>query len=980
MALQFKRGTDAVRQTLVLAQGEPFFVTDYATIGTVPLFIGDGVTFGGVPALELDNLHELFDVTITQPANNQVLQWDSADGRWENRSNVVIPGTLAVNGSTTIGDASTDVLTINPDLILAPNTITVSTVDTAYNSVTATQFISHFVTATTSYNNFQTGNNTQVLGNNMQVFATGTPIKLSSTTGLTGVNTTTTYYVFDSTTSAFKIASSAANAQSGSGITTSGTYTGGTATATVYPDTGVGVALGFATNNNQAIPKSAGLIKAVSTDITNNTEDYDFILTLRKNGTLTDVMTLTSAGELKLNGVNIINSAGTVVAPAVNTGSGTFTGLTVNGAAGITGALTVGGNATISGDATITGNLTVNGTTTNIDTVNLVVEDNIILLNKNQTGTPSTSLTSGIEVERGDQTNAQWIWSEEFDRWQPSGANAYVWAQEVQGFDKIATNGGEIQFNVDNENVDSSFTANLRVKRGQGNLGGQPDAFIRWNESLDRWQFNDGVTTASLPNQSLDTTSSPTFAGLTANGTITVNNGDVILTNGNIDVDDNLTVRGSSFLGNEILIDTTEVTGIFNVNSGKLYVKPDGLIGVNRIDPAYQLDVNGTVRATDLRTSNGQIFFNTAATPSISLTATTVGIPSAVSFTAEGTLTTNGIATFNNNVNINGSTTIGNNSADDVAVNALLTTDLQFKNTTNTTRGVRGTVGDNDTWFVGAFAATANNGQLIIATADDKNEPILVRQYQGALFGAGATNELALLDASGNTSIPNTLTVDGGTLYVDSVNNRVGVNTTTPGTDLQVAGNIWANSIVAINGDLATNGDNIYFNYDNAGAGADSYLTVRRGSNANVSVRWLESTDRWQTTTDGTNYLNIPNQNLDTDSSVEFGQVAIDGIATVNTTTTTTTTTSATAISASIRVSQKTVIKVVDNVTSEMHMLEALAFRKGTTAYLTTYAEMYTNTALATFTADVSGGATRILATPTSTNSTTFTVVRIALD
>ena len=73
-------------------------------------------------------------------------------------------------------------------------------------------------------------------------------------------------------------------------------------------------------------------------------------------------------------------------------------------------------------------------------------------------------------------------------------------------------------------------------------------------------------------------------------------------------------------------------------------------------------------------------------------------------------------------------------------------------------------------------------------------------------------------------------------------------------------------------------------------------------------------------------------------------------------------------------------IEITDNVTGEMHVLEALCFRKGTTAYLTTYAEMYTASALATFTADVAGGFTRVLATPASSNSTTFKVVRISLD
>jgi len=39
---------------------------------------------------------------------------------------------------------------------------------------------------------------------------------------------------------------------------------------------------------------------------------------------------------------------------------------------------------TISGDLTVSGNLTINGTTTTIDTTNLEIEDNIIVMNKNQ--------------------------------------------------------------------------------------------------------------------------------------------------------------------------------------------------------------------------------------------------------------------------------------------------------------------------------------------------------------------------------------------------------------------------------------------------------------------------------------------------------------------------------------------------------------------------------------------------------------------
>ena len=122
------------------------------------------------------------------------------------------------------------------------------------------------------------------------------------------------------------------------------------------------------------------------------------------------------------------------------------------------------------------------------------------------------------------------------------------------------------------------------------------------------------------------------------------------------------------------------------------------------------------------------------------------------------------------------------------------------------------------------------------------------------------------------------------------------------------------------------------------------------------------------------------NQPIKTNSTVQCADLIVDSLSTYNTQTTTTTSTSATSISSTTRASQKVVIRIIDNVSGEIHMLEALAFQKSTTAYLTTYAEMYTLAALATFTADVSGGAIRILATPASTNSTTFTVARVSLD
>jgi len=69
----------------------------------------------------------------------------------------------------------------------------------------------------------------------------------------------------------------------------------------------------------------------------------------------------------------------------------------------------------ISGNLIVTGDLTVQGTTTTVDSETVLIKDNIITLNSNQTGTPLSSLQSGIEVERGDETNYLFVFDESSD-------------------------------------------------------------------------------------------------------------------------------------------------------------------------------------------------------------------------------------------------------------------------------------------------------------------------------------------------------------------------------------------------------------------------------------------------------------------------------------------------------------------------------------------------------------------------------------
>lgn len=80
-----------------------------------------------------------------------------------------------------------------------------------------------------------------------------------------------------------------------------------------------------------------------------------------------------------------------------------------------------------SGNMIVQGNLTVNGTTTTVNSNEVSIGDAILLLNADETGTPSQN--AGIEIERGTSANVQFIWNEVTDRWYTSNnieANGFI--------------------------------------------------------------------------------------------------------------------------------------------------------------------------------------------------------------------------------------------------------------------------------------------------------------------------------------------------------------------------------------------------------------------------------------------------------------------------------------------------------------------------------------------------------------------------
>jgi hypothetical protein len=92
--------------------------------------------------------------------------------------------------------------------------------------------------------------------------------------------------------------------------------------------------------------------------------------------------------------------------------------------------LSANGTGTVKVDdtLTVTGDLIVTGTTTNLSVTNLTVQDNIIDLAGETTGTPTAN--AGIRIVRGDEPAVQLRWNETADKWQFT--NDGVTYQDIQ--------------------------------------------------------------------------------------------------------------------------------------------------------------------------------------------------------------------------------------------------------------------------------------------------------------------------------------------------------------------------------------------------------------------------------------------------------------------------------------------------------------------------------------------------------------------
>lgn len=123
-----------------------------------------------------------------------------------------------------------------------------------------------------------------------------------------------------------------------------------------------------------------------------------------------------------------------------------------------------------------------------------------------------------------------------------------------------------------------------------------------------------------------------------------------------------------------------------------------------------------------------------------------------------------------------------------------------------------------------------------------------------------------------------------------------------------------------------------------------------------------------------TGVLNVISNTTFTDSIVKVNSNLVLGANSIFTASSIRVTTSSTATQnvdvfalASYR-SAKYVISITDPVNSKYQLTEIMLMHDGTTTYTTEYATLLSNTSLATFTSDISGGNVRLLVTPAVAN------------
>jgi hypothetical protein len=519
------------------------------------------------------------------------------------------------------------------------------------------------------------------------------------------------------------------------------------------------------------------------------------------------------------------------------TSKSTNTDLTLTAAG--TGKVLVNDNMTVANNLIVSGNLTINGTTTTINATTLSVADNIIDLNSNVTGSPTSN--AGIRVVRGDESATQLRWNETTDAWQyTADGSAY--------FDIVGATATQTLTNktiAANSNTISGLTnANFNGTAGITNAN-----LANSTVTVGSTAINLGSTATSIAG--LASVTATTFTGnLVGNVTGTITGGITGNAATATALQNARTINGVSFDGTGNVTVITAGTGV-TINGTQISVDTS-----TTLDKTTAQTLSNKTLASPVIT--GTATFNGSTSGSIAVQATATAGTNTITLPAvTGTVVTTGDTGSVTNAMLAGSiadsklstiSTAGkvSNSATTAAsantASAIVARDASGNFTAGTitaalTGNVTGTVSGNaGTVTNGIYSTdtgTVTNTMLAGSIADSKLSTIStagkVSNSATTATSANTASAIVARDASGNFT--------AGTITAALTGNVTGNVTGSSGS---TTGNAATATTLAtartINGTIFDGSANISFGTGSVAEGANLYFTDARAVSANTSA------------------------------------------------------------------------------------------------------------------------------------------------
>ena len=373
-----------------------------------------------------------------------------------------------------------------------------------------------------------------------------------------------------------------------------------------------------------------------------------------------------------------------------------------------------------------------------------------------------------------------------------------------------------------------SADAGIEVERGDSN-----NVELRWNETTDKWQFsNDGTTYVNIASNTDVSTAYSNATSYTDNAISNVSN-----TIANIAT--SFAVAGDSGSNQTITsgTDTLTISGGTGLSS---VAGSTDTITLNLDNTAVTGGSYGSANTVATFTVDAQGRLTAASNATVSITASQVSDFTAntrAQISVAGDLAYNsstGVISFTNDAGDIESVTAGVGLSGG-GTSGGVTLDLANTTVTAGNYGAANTVASFTVDAQGRLTAASNSAISILASQVSDLSSNAVTSL------TGTANEVEVSSSAGAVTIglPSNVTI---------------------GQDLTVTGNLTVNgNTTTLNTETLSVEDNIIVL--NSGVTASPSLNagieVERGTSTNVEIRWNETSDKWEFTNDGTNYIEL---------------------------------------------------------------------------------------------------------------------------